>query len=83
MRPPDFEDSTARWEFSKKCEHEWQPVGIEFRRTYGGNGTCFVVCLKCGGHSYIETWWVGTRLTNIFDDEKASPEPTETSQDAG
>lgn len=68
----DFTDSTARWDFDRKhaCGdggHEWQPAGIEFARTYGGSGTCWVVCLKCGAHSYIETWWVGYKLSNAFD----------------
>lgn len=71
LSPEDFKASTDRWDFDRKhaCgdDHEWQPVGIEFARTYGTTGMCWVVCLKCGAHSCIETWWVGFKLANVFD----------------
>lgn len=68
-----FESTTDRWEFNKRigCKHHWQPTSFELMP--GGiaaeGNRCYVVCLKCGAATYIETWWVGYRLESAMDEE--------------
>jgi hypothetical protein len=61
--PIDRQNTKWMKEVADKCEHEWQPV--QMRMEVDGfmpdlaKGRVYCVCMKCCGHTYIETGWVG------------------------
>ena len=70
-----------------KYEHEWQPVSMVFesqlldacgrvqiRQSDLMNGRCYLVCLKCCAHTYIETGWTNFYLNSpdLLEDKLAN-----------
>jgi hypothetical protein len=84
---PDADRQNTHWarEIVPDCDHEWQPVSMVFetqllddrgrvqvRQPAINNGRCYLVCLKCMGHTYVETGWVGYYLGSP-DDLESEP----------
>lgn len=72
---PTSRQNTLWYEIQRKCRHKWQPVSFVFetelkaasgellaRQPDIDNGRVYCVCMKCHGHTYIETGWVGYYL---------------------
>jgi hypothetical protein len=60
---------------ARDCQHEWQPLSFVFEsRLIDKDGRpiifqpgleharVYCVCMKCAGHTYIETHWIGSFL---------------------
>lgn len=56
----------------RPCAHEWQPVSMVFetqllddegrvkiRQPALRDARCYVVCMKCLAHTYVQTHWPG------------------------
>lgn len=61
-----FDRQNTRWytEISRNCEHKWQPVQMVLEKADRSipdivKGRCYCVCMKCMGHTWIETGYVG------------------------
>lgn len=78
-----------------KYEHDWQPVSFRFetqlldqlgrvkiRQPDLEAGRVYVVCMTCSSHSYVETKWIGFRLSSAWesDDEELNAEDREDEQ---
>lgn len=70
--PIDRQNTKWSQEITAKCEHEWQPVSFAFetqllddqgrvkiRQPDLANGRVYCVCMKCLGHTYVRTGYVG------------------------
>ena len=87
QQPIDRQNTKWADEIAAKCKHKWQPVSFRFeaqmldkdgrviiRMPDLANGRVFCVCMKCCGHTWIETGYVGYYLN--------SPDLLETDDDA-
>jgi len=65
--PIDRQNTKWARTITNKCKHNWHPV--QFRMEIGdrempdmAKGRVYCVCMKCCGHTYIETGYVGYYL---------------------
>lgn len=64
----------TKWmkEIAGNCDHDWKPVSfvfesqlldkdgrVQIRQPDITKGRVYCVCMKCCGHTYMETGWVG------------------------
>jgi hypothetical protein len=82
---PDDQLKSDWYEIARNCKHNWQPVSFVFESQILGDegrvlirqpdctgGKVYCVCTKCHSHSYMETVYVGYRLSSPPNNDQAS-----------
>ncbi len=85
----DMDRQNTKWmvEIARKCNHDWKPVSfvfesqlldkdgrVQIRQPDLTNGRVYCVCMKCCGHTHIETGYIGYYLNSpdLLEDELES-----------
>jgi len=87
---PSADRQGTEWAaITRRCKHRWQPVSMVFetqllddrgrvlvRQPDLTHGRCYLVCLKCCAHTYVETGWVGHYVgsPDLIEEGKRSPD---------